>query len=249
MHEVHNTHHPISSALYYEDQKPEAKRYSEIFIEKRLPKFLGWFETILARNPKGPNFLVGARLSYADLSLFQVVEGLRYAFPKAMASAEQDVSHVVALHDRVAARPRIRAYLASPRRIPFNQHGLFRHVIGKDHMGPVADEQVLSHGASAGDDPVQLLEKRLGVDDHAVGDDRELFGMQDARGQQRELVGLAVEDDRMPRVVTAKVPHDDVVVLGEQIDDFPLGLISPLQPDHGCCRHVACPCSLKMVFS
>jgi glutathione S-transferase len=125
--EAHDTHHPLGAHLYYEDQKPEAKRRADWFRSDRLGRFLGWFETILARNPKGPKFLVGARLSYADLSLFQAVEGLRYAFPTAMARAEPDVPHVVALHDRVAARPRSAAYLKSPRRIPFNEHGIFRH--------------------------------------------------------------------------------------------------------------------------
>jgi glutathione S-transferase len=125
--EAHDVHHPLGANLYYEDQKRESKRRAEWFRGERLGKFLGWFEAILDRNPKGPKFLVGARLTYADLSLFQMIEGLRYAFPKAMARAEADVPNVIALHDRVAARPRIKAYLASPRRIPFTPHGLFRH--------------------------------------------------------------------------------------------------------------------------
>lgn len=125
--EAHDVHHPIGGAFYYEDQKPESKRRAEWFRGERIEKFLGWFETILDRNPKGPKFLAGAKLSYADLSLFQVVEGLRYAFPKAMARVEGDYPNVIALHDHVAARPRIKAYLQSPRRIPFNEHGIFRH--------------------------------------------------------------------------------------------------------------------------
>ena len=125
--EIHDVHHPIGSAFYYEDQKREARRRAAWFRDERLARFLGWFESILARNPKGPKVLVGARLTYADLSLFQLVEGLRYAFPKAMGRVEAGCPLVVALHDRVAARPRIAAYLASVRRIPFNQHGIFRH--------------------------------------------------------------------------------------------------------------------------
>lgn len=125
--EIHDVHHPIGAAFYYEDQKREAKRRAAWFRDERLARFLGWFESILARNPKGPKFLVGARLSYADLSLFQVVAGLRYAFPKAMARVEPDCPLVVALHDRVAARPRIAAYVASERRLPFNEEGIFRH--------------------------------------------------------------------------------------------------------------------------
>jgi glutathione S-transferase len=125
--EAHDTHHPLGGAFYYEEQKPESKRRAKMFRESRLPKFLGWFEEILENNPKGDNFLVGARVTTADLSLFQVVEGLSYAFPKAMARALPKHPRVSALRDRVAARPRIKAYLKSERRIPFNEDGIFRH--------------------------------------------------------------------------------------------------------------------------
>ena len=125
--EAHNTHHPISSALYYRDQKREALRYTSAFLEHRAPKFLGYFERVLAQNGAGDRYLVGRRLSHADLSLFQVVAGMRYAFPRAMARLEKRLPLVVALHDRVAQRPRIAAYLASKRRIPFNEDGIFRH--------------------------------------------------------------------------------------------------------------------------
>jgi glutathione S-transferase len=124
--EAHDTHHPIASGLYYEDQKREAKRRAEDFRDNRLPKFLGYFEEVLARNPRGPRHLVGARLTYADLSLFQIVEGLAYAFPRAMKRTSRRTPKIAALRDRVAARPRIAAYLASERRIPFNEQGLFR---------------------------------------------------------------------------------------------------------------------------
>lgn len=125
--EAHDTHHPIASRLYYEEQKPEAQRRAEDFCRYRMPKFLGWFETVLDRNPKGAGHLVGARVTYADLSLFQLVAGLRYAFPKASRRALRKAPKVAALAGSVAARPRIAAYLASDRRIPFNQHGIFRH--------------------------------------------------------------------------------------------------------------------------
>jgi glutathione S-transferase len=122
--EVHDTHHPISGRLYYEDQRREAKRRAADFLKYRAPKFLGYFERVLERS--GGAHLTGRKLTYADLSLFQIVEGLRYAFPKAMARLERKVPRVVALHDRVAARPRIAAYLASDRRIAFNEQGIFR---------------------------------------------------------------------------------------------------------------------------
>ena len=124
--EAHDTHHPLGGDFYYEDQKPEALRRSGLFRKSRIPLFLGWFETILSRNPKGDRHLVGGRLTYADLSLFQAVEGLRYAFPKTMKRAERAVPKVVALHDAVRDRPRIAAYLSSARRIPFNEDGIFR---------------------------------------------------------------------------------------------------------------------------
>lgn len=124
--EAHDTHHPLGVDLYYEDQKEEALRRSAEFRKSRIPKFLDWFEMILARNPSGDAHLVGNNLTYVDLSLFQVVEGLSYAFPKAMRRALKDAPRVAALHRTVAQRPRMKAYLASPRRIPFNEEGIFR---------------------------------------------------------------------------------------------------------------------------
>jgi glutathione S-transferase len=123
--EAHDTHHPIASMLYYEDQKPEAKRRAADFVETRIPKFMAYFARLLA-NPEPRDYLLGERVSYADLSLFQVIEGLRYAFPNAMKKIEQEHPELTGLRDRVAARPKIAAYLASPRRIPFNQDGIFR---------------------------------------------------------------------------------------------------------------------------
>jgi glutathione S-transferase len=125
--EVHDTHHPIAGRLYYEDQRAEARRRAADFVASRAPKFLGYFERVLERNPTGDAHLVGAWLSYPDLSLFQVVAVLRYAFPRAMARLERGVPRVIALHDRVAERPRIAAYLASPWRLPFSEEGIFRH--------------------------------------------------------------------------------------------------------------------------
>jgi len=125
--EAHDTHHPIASSLYYEDQRNEALARAADFRRSRMPKYLGYFERVLAHNNSRGGHLVGARLSYPDLSLYQTVAGLRYAFPRAMAELEPNYPRVVALHNWVAARPRIAIYLASNRRIPFNQHGIFRH--------------------------------------------------------------------------------------------------------------------------
>lgn len=133
--EAHDTHHPIASSLYYEDQRPEAKRRTSDFLKTRVPKYLGYFEKVLARNKAGDAHLVGENLTYPDLSLFQVVAGLRYAFPRATARLEPNYPRVIALHDQVAARPRIAAYLASTRRLAFNEHGIFRHYPELDSGG------------------------------------------------------------------------------------------------------------------
>ena len=125
--EVHDTHHPVASSLYYEDQKQEARRRARDFRATRIPKFLGYFEQILARNLPGRRYLAGSKLTYADLSLFQVVAGLQYSFPRAMASSARRYKRLIALARLVQDRPRIASYLASERRIPFNEDGIFRH--------------------------------------------------------------------------------------------------------------------------
>jgi glutathione S-transferase len=135
--EVHDTHHPIAGSLYYKDQRGAAKQGARIFLDERLPKFLNWLEHILQRNRgSGGRWLVGRNRTYVDLSAFQIVEGLRYAFPHAMTAIEPDVPRLIALRDRVAQRPRIAAYLASKRRIPFNQMGIFRHYPELDAAPP-----------------------------------------------------------------------------------------------------------------
>lgn len=122
---IHDTHHPISGWLYFEQQRAAAKLRTRDFWRYRVPKLLGYFERVLARS--GGPYLLGRRLSYADLSLFQVVAGLRYAFPKRMRRFEKKVPRVIAVHDRVARRPRIAAYLASERRIAFSKWGIYRY--------------------------------------------------------------------------------------------------------------------------
>jgi glutathione S-transferase len=124
--EAHDTHHPISGGLYYEDQRREARRRAKDFTTERIPKYLGYFEGILRRNPKRSRYLFGGKCTYIDLSLFQMIEGLRYAFPRAMKRLEARHPRSVDLHDRVMARSRLAEYLSSERRIPFNQEGIFR---------------------------------------------------------------------------------------------------------------------------
>jgi glutathione S-transferase len=122
--EVHDTHHPIGVSLYYEDQRAPAKKRTEEFWNERVPKYLGYFEGLVSEG--GGAYSTGRRVTYVDLSLFQVVEGLRYAFPKRMKKFERRIPKLVELHDRVAARPNIKAYLESDRRIAFNEDGIFR---------------------------------------------------------------------------------------------------------------------------
>jgi glutathione S-transferase len=122
---IHDTHHPVSGWLYFEEQRPAAKRRTKDFWRYQVPKMLGYFERVLQQN--GGTYSVGRRLSYVDLSLFQIVEGMRYAFPKRMKRFERKIPKLVALRDRVAKRPRIKAYLASKRRIPFSQWGVYRY--------------------------------------------------------------------------------------------------------------------------
>jgi glutathione S-transferase len=122
--EVHDTHHPIGSGLYYEEQRKEARRRSADFLAARLPKYLDYFEGVLGHS--GGPWLLGKALTYPDLSLFQMVAGLRYAFPVALQGLEERVPCTISLHARIAAHPRLAAYFASGRRIPFNQQGIFR---------------------------------------------------------------------------------------------------------------------------
>ena len=123
--EIHDTHHPLGSSLYYQDQRSEAKKRTGEFWKERVPKFLGYFEGLL--DASGGAWTTGRRLTYVDLSLFQIVDGLRYAFPKRMKAFEREIPGLVDLHDRVASRPNIKAYLSSERRIAFNEDGIFRH--------------------------------------------------------------------------------------------------------------------------
>jgi glutathione S-transferase len=125
--EIHDTHHPISGGLYYEDQKPEAKRRAKHFRTERLPKYLDYFESCLTEDKKGKRYLSGKKTTYADLSMFQIIAGLRYAFPKAMKNIEDDYPGLAALHNRVRGLPQLAGYLSSPRRQTFNQQGIFRY--------------------------------------------------------------------------------------------------------------------------
>ncbi|HEY8515446.1 MAG TPA: glutathione S-transferase [Candidatus Binatia bacterium] len=149
--EAHDTHHPIASSLYYEDQRKEAKRRAESFVDERIPKYLGWLEQILERNRASRGrWLVGRDLTYADLCAFQVVEGLRYAFPNAMTRVERKLPLLMALRDRVAERPRIAAYLASERRIPFNEQGIFRRYPELDANPPASGARKAGKARKAG---------------------------------------------------------------------------------------------------
>jgi glutathione S-transferase len=133
--ETHDVHHPIAASIYYEDQKEEAKRRAITYLKERMLKFLGYFERVLERNEASQGrHAVGTACSYVDLSLFQVMAGLEYAFPRGLAALAPQLPLLHGLARQVAARPRLAAYLASPRRIPFNQHGIFRHYPELDEL-------------------------------------------------------------------------------------------------------------------
>jgi glutathione S-transferase len=125
--EIFHTHHPLGDGYAYEEQRAAARRRTHDFLEARLPKFLTYFERVLELNRSGRPWMVGARLSYADLSLAQVLAGLKYAFPKATARSLRKRPRLAALHEAVFERPRIARYAASGRRLPFNNQDLFRH--------------------------------------------------------------------------------------------------------------------------
>jgi glutathione S-transferase len=125
--EAHDTHHPVGVSLYYEDQRAEAKRRAQEFREKRVPKYVRYFERAIECNPAHSGLAVSDDVSYVDLSLFQVVEGLRYAFPQLMDRIGREYPRLGALHGRISREPRIASYLASDRRIAFNDEGIFRH--------------------------------------------------------------------------------------------------------------------------
>ena len=132
--EAHDTHHPIAGSLYYEDQKREARKRSSAFVKERIPKYLGYFERVLDQN--GGEHFVGNAVSYVDLSAFQVLSGLEYAFPKAMARLARSIPLLRRLRAEVELQPRIAAYLASNRRLPFNEQGIFRHYPELDRWAP-----------------------------------------------------------------------------------------------------------------
>lgn len=133
--EAHDSHHPVGLGDYYENQKAEAKTRAKEFRKKRIPKFFSWLETILERNPAGPDWLVGDAVTYADLSAFQAVTGLLYAFPNSAAVTLEGMPKLAALAVRVSELPTIKAYLESERRLPFNEQGIFRHYPELDSKG------------------------------------------------------------------------------------------------------------------
>jgi glutathione S-transferase len=130
--EVYNSHHPIDEDKWFHEQQDEAVARAAVFRRDRMPKFLGWFERVLEANPAGADHLVGSSVTYADLSLFQLIEGLRFAFPLACERELAKLPHVMVLHKAVAERPRLRDYLASERRVPFKETGIFRRYLELD---------------------------------------------------------------------------------------------------------------------
>ncbi|PVI01983.1 glutathione S-transferase protein-like protein [Periconia macrospinosa] len=126
--EAHDTHHPIAVQLYYEDQKDESLRKAKFFRESRLPKFFGYFERVLKANEEGKGkYLVGAKLSFADTTVWQVLDGLKFAFPKELAAIEKDYPTLFeTFYNGIKEEGGLKEYLASDRRLPYSE-GIFRH--------------------------------------------------------------------------------------------------------------------------
>ncbi|KJZ73419.1 hypothetical protein HIM_07213 [Hirsutella minnesotensis 3608] len=127
--EVHETHHPIAVSRYYNEQKPEAKKRSKAFTDERLPKYLGYLQRVLEAKTSGSGpWLYGDSLTFADLVLFQSIDGTNYAFPKTMANLKGSGKYdgVFKLYDAVKDRPKIKDYLASDRRAQYGE-GIWRH--------------------------------------------------------------------------------------------------------------------------
>lgn len=129
--EVHDTHHPLAVEKYYEEQKDAALEKARDVREKRLPKFLAYFEACLGFNKeKGGGegrFLVGSRLTFADLVVWQVIDGLRFAFPKEMeARAGEYPDLLKGFYEGIKQEGGLKEYLKSERRLPYSQ-GIFRY--------------------------------------------------------------------------------------------------------------------------
>ena len=126
--EAHDTHHPIAAGAYYEDQKEEAKKKAKDYIKNRLPKFVGYFERVLkSEASKGGEWLYGGKLTYADLVLFHTVDGVSFAFPKALEKMKKSGEYdgVFNLIERIRSRDNIKKYLESDRRQKYSK-GIYR---------------------------------------------------------------------------------------------------------------------------
>ncbi|MCJ1328883.1 hypothetical protein MMC10_005560 [Thelotrema lepadinum] len=127
--ETHDTHHPVGVSLYYEDQKDEALKKAKDFRENRIPKFFSYFERVLKGNEKDGKgqYLVGDKLTYADTTVWQVLDGLYFAFPKEIAAREKEYPLLIgSFYPKFKQEKGIKDYLASDRRLPYSM-GIFRH--------------------------------------------------------------------------------------------------------------------------
>lgn len=127
--ETHDTHHPIAVMQYYEDQKEEALKKSKNFRENRIPKYFSFFERVLKGNEetgKG-KYLVSDMLTYADTTLWQVMDGLHFAFPKELEARSNDYPLLFGtFYPSIKEEKHLKEYLASDRRLPYSM-GVFRH--------------------------------------------------------------------------------------------------------------------------
>jgi glutathione S-transferase len=120
--EVHNVHHPVAAALYYQDQMDAAYEAARHYRDQRLPKYLDHFEAALEEN--GGPCVLGDRWTHVDTSLFQLMEGLDYMFPNRM--RELDYPRLELCRQAMMEIAGVEQYLASDRRLSFNEDGIFR---------------------------------------------------------------------------------------------------------------------------
>ena len=124
--EIHDTHHPLGGEFYYEDQKPEAKRYAQGFLAERAPKYLGYFETVLTKERRA--LCAGAQVTLCRSFAVPADRGPALRLPQGDEAHRAQACRASSLCATASPkRPGIKAYLASPRRIAFNESGIFRH--------------------------------------------------------------------------------------------------------------------------
>ncbi|MBB5883490.1 hypothetical protein GGR71_000516 [Xanthomonas sp. F1] len=101
-------------------------------------------------------------------------------------------------------------------------------VVRHDQRRGRRDLQARTHFHAGGLQLLDLLAQRGRGDHHAVADQAQRVGAQDAGRDQVQDGLLAVDDEGVAGIVAALETHDGADFLGEQIDDLALAFIAPL---------------------